>query len=140
VLAKMTSGQVNSGEEQAEFEEETKFSNLAGVFFGNGIKFKKGEGKIIESAHLEVRDFLMKEAKDKEKGKPEEGERRRRGNESMIKMGAHMFDSLNYFGLSFPFTADNVFFFQQTDGEPTYPNQNYTEGKAFWKLLFDIAW
>jgi hypothetical protein len=87
---------------------------------------------------------LTKEAKNKEKGKPEEGSKRRKNRRtrgSMQKMFARMFDSSNYFGLSFPFTADNVFFFQQTDGTGYgFPNQNYTEGKTFWKLLFDIAW
>jgi len=31
-----------------------------------------------------------------------------------------------------PYSANNAFFFQKTEG--------YTEGKTFWKMLFDISW
>ncbi|CAG8561356.1 8327_t:CDS:2 [Paraglomus occultum] len=146
VLGKMFSEQAGSEEERAELEEENKFSNVAGEFFGNEFKLRRGEKekkKYIELAHVKARGFLMKEAKNKEKGKSEEGNKRRDREtaSSMEKMYTHMFDSANFFGLSFPFTADNVFFFQQTDGTGYgFPKQNYTEGKAFWKLLFDIAW
>jgi len=51
----------------------------------------------------------------------------------LARWSLRMVDSSTYLGvLSFPFNSDNAFFSSQTEG--------YTEGKAFWKLLFDISW
>ncbi|CAG8519838.1 10543_t:CDS:2 [Cetraspora pellucida] len=128
-----TDQEQRTAEERRESEEES-FQKAVGVFFGNEIDVPnitsgvKSKVKIMELLHLKNREDLRKEKKNREEGNSEG-----RGKEmgTMKKMGKQAFDSFNVVGFSFPFTANNVFFFQQTNGEPTFSGQDYTQGKTF---------
>ncbi|WP_322632204.1 hypothetical protein [endosymbiont DhMRE of Dentiscutata heterogama] len=140
-VAKFLSSNLDqTAEQRRNIEKNVSFSNTVKLLFGSKIEIKGiGLDVGLVEARLKLRDELQKDRKRKEEGQSEE-----EGNEGLSaaqKIIGQAIDSFNIFGLSFPFTADNVFFFQHTDGSVLgYADQNYTKGKTFWKLLFDIAW
>jgi len=110
----LSRGKNATEEEKEKFKELNRFSEMCRRGFGDD-GFDQWKKKNRE----ETEEML----KEMEAGKEVDWQER------MAKLGL---DSSSFMGINTPFTADNNFFFSQTEG--------YTEGKAFWKMLFDISW
>lgn len=111
----------STDEQRARIEEELRFKRFSSLFFG-------GEGRD------QLRAKNREELEDYEK-KLEEGDEKVKnlpwGKMFEIQL-KYLVDNGTFGFLPTPYSSNNAFFFQQTDG--------YTEGKAFWKMLFDISW
>ena len=155
VLEKLSGRKQSQENTERKDKEKSGFKEDAQFLFGGEIEITNlatnrsvGKIKFMEQAHLGNRDHLQKEGKNREEGNPEESNEEEGAG---AKMGRQALDSFNFLGFSFPFTANNVFFFQQTNGSSkkleidrsqdlqvqikikpvNYPDQNYTTGKNF---------
>lgn len=112
---------------QKDMVDENNLSSVAKLGFGKWDFDKKRK---------EFREFLEDEAKFNQILKLQKKIKKVKNiwDETMFKLSIKSLDSANFLGISFPFTADNAFFFSQTDG------YNSIKEKSFWKLLNDISW
>lgn len=117
----------NATEYQKDMVDENKLSSVAKLGLGswNFDKERKETRELLEN-ETKINQFL--EILKKTKAVKNVWE------ETMFKLSIKSLDSANFLGISFPFTADNAFFFSRTDG------YNNMKEKSFWKLLNDISW
>ena len=98
------------------YEKEFNFENTCSVLFGNSLGILNGEA---------IRINLRKELQEYEK-KLEEGDEKAKNLPLMQRFYiqlAYGLENGTFTLLPTPFSTDNAFFFQQTEG--------YTEGKGF---------
>jgi hypothetical protein len=117
----------NATEYQKDMVDENKLSSVAKLGFGSWDfdKERKETRELLEN-ETKVNQFLetLKKAKAIKNA----------WDEIRFKLDIKSLDSANFRGISFPFTADNAFFFSQTN------SYNSIKEGSFWKLLNDISW
>ncbi|MCE8163915.1 MAG: hypothetical protein I3274_06950 [Candidatus Moeniiplasma glomeromycotorum] len=128
-LKEIGGGARNLTEEQKKKQEKlNSFSEFARTFgFGGKTEF----GVEWDKERKWARELLEQEEKWKEyiENHPSDA-----ANIKAFRYGLKSIDAGSIFGISFPFTSDNAFFFSQTEG------YNRPAEKPFWKMLFDISW
>lgn len=108
-----------SKDQLKKWEEMNDFSSISRREFG---------GEKFDGLKKSTRKFIEEKIENLKEGEGKDWDLRKK----MLFWTLRAHDNGVRFLTSTPYTADNAFFFSQTEG--------YKEGKNFWQLLFDIAW